>query len=568
MVKKMTKLIRSDYQTGLLLFLSVLLVFIIAYPFIVLMLKSFGVANYSFEGFSFDSYKSVLSDDNLMSSLYNTLFISIGITATTFVVSSFLAWLVVRTDFKYKGFVKALVFLTFTIPSYVLGISWIEFFGRNGYLNKFCNLLGIEYSYNAYSILAVIVVMSIHLYPLVFIAMANALKSVDASLEDAAMLCYASRFKVFKTITLPLILPTIFSVCLFVFSRSMANFGVPSLLLMPIYKETLTTGIYRSLNNLDLSSAAAISMILVLLSTVVFVSQQLLLKNKKYTTISSNSGGAKLVELKNKSKFITIIVFIFQFITTIVPIAVILFTSFMKHWGLEIKLSNLTLNNYKVLLASDFARAAFLNSLIYGIIASVIAILISILVSYITCFTRFRIGKFMEYVSAFPMVMPNIVMAIAAILAWNRGIFDFYGTAIIIILTYTALFLPIAIKQISGLFKNFDSSLEEAARISGASSARAAKDIILPYIVPAIKSSFILLMLIAFREIPISLMLHAPGTETVGVLLFNMRSNASGLEATSTVASVIISVSLLGRLLLRKTKKTKKEVGIHDTSEY
>ncbi len=548
---------RSDYQAVLLLILAFSLIATVVYPFFVLILKSFGIANYQLADFNVTAYRAVLKDGQLLAPIANTLKIAIGITALTLAFGTALAWLVTRSDFKYKRAVKGVVFLTFTIPSYIFGISWLQCFGRNGYLNRIYQAFGWDYRFKAYSLLAVIIVMSIHLYPLVFIALVNAFKSVDNSLEDAAILSGAKRIKVFFTITLPLVLPTIWSVGLFVFSRSMANFGVPALLLMPIYQETMTTAIYRSLNNLDFSGAAAISMVLVVVSSAVFVLQQLFLRNKKFTTISTNSGTPKYVKLGKKSTFISAMVFAMLFLTTLLPIAILVVTSFMKRWGLKLQVGNFTLNNYKILFTSELARTALANSVIFGAIAALIAIFISLIVSYTKNFRPYKAATPLAFAASFPMVMPNIVMAIAAILAWNKGIINFYGTPIIIVLTYTALFLPIVIKQIAGLAHNYDHSLEQAARVCGASTVRAAKDVLLPFISPAIKSSFILCLLIALREIPIALMLHAAGTETVGVLLFNMRSNSAGLEATSTVATVVIALSLIGRLILRRIMRVK-----------
>ena len=101
--------------------------------------------------------------------------------------------------------------------------------------------------------------------------------------------------------------------------------------------------------------------------------------------------------------------------------------------------------------------------------------------------------------------------------------------------------------------------MEKAARIAGASKLKTYKDVTFPMIKSGIKSGWILCILISLREIPISLMLHSAGTETVGVLLFNMRSNSSGLESTSTVAVIIILFSIIGRLTVDKIKN--KRVG-------
>ncbi len=564
---KKGKNLRSDFQAVSLFILATFIFFLVAYPFLILALKSFGIKEFDFGGFNLSSYNAIFQNSQTFEALKNTLIIATGITLLSFLTGGSLAWLVARTDFKHKKAVRNTVFLTFTIPSYILGISWLEFFGNNGYLNRIFKLFGLEYTFKAYSITAVIIVMSIHLYPMVFLALSNALKNIDSSLENAAILSGASKTKVFFTVTLPLIMPSLWSVGLFVFSRSMANFGVPALLLMPLYKETLTTGIYRSLNDLDLSSAAAISMILVLCTAIIFMIQQVFTRKKKFTTISTNTEPPRLLELGKKGKWISIIVFTFQFVSTILPVGVLVLTSFMKRWGLPLELKNLTFMNYTTIFDSKIAHVAFRNSFLFGAVAAAIAIVISLLISYMGHFKNMKGSKLLEFIASVPMVIPNIVLAIGAILAWNRGLFNFYGKPTIIIITYTALFLPLVGKQLTGLVQNQEKSLEQAARVSGANSLQAARDILIPFVKPTIKSSWILCMLIALREIPISLMLYAAGTETVGVLLYSMRSNSSGLEATSTVAVLVILLSIIGRTIVKMINKPKKGLKLNDTSE-
>ena len=157
------------------------------------------------------------------------------------------------------------------------------------------------------------------------------------------------------------------------------------------------------------------------------------------------------------------------------------------------------------------------------------------------------------------MSFPNMVLALGAVLAWSSGLLVLYNTPWIIIITYTALFLPLALKNISGLIRNLDPTLETAARVSGAPPLRAFINVTLPLIFSGVKSSWIICLLIAFREIPIGLMLHTTGTETVGVLLFNMRSNSGDLESTSAIAVIIILLSVFGRTIAGRWKK-KEEI--------
>ncbi|GAA0182181.1 iron ABC transporter permease [Clostridium sediminicola] len=542
----------------IVVFMALLLV---VFPSLVLILKSVGISFYDGGALSFQAYKEIFKDSYTFSAIVNTLVTSLAVTMMTILIGGSLAWLVTRTDFPYKKFIRNNVFFTFTIPSYILGISWLELLGRNGYVDKFFKLFNInDFKFQTYSVWAVIIIMTIHLYPLVFMALSNALSKTDNSLEDATVLSGASRFKGIMTITIPLIMPSIFSIGLFVFSRTMANFGVPALLLMPLYKETLTTRIYRALNDLNLSLAAAIAIILVIFVGLAFLLQNLILRKKKFTLVTSDSSLPRLINLGKRNKFISVLVIIFQICTTIIPLATIFVSSFLKRWGLPLILKNLTIANYYNLFGASTSIRAFKNSIIYGIIAACIAVIIGAIISYVSNNSIIKGGKFIEFIASWPMSFPNIVMAIAAILAWSRPPINFYGKSSIIIITYIALFLPIALKNISGLIQNQDITLEKAARVSGASKLQTYRDITFPMIKPGMKSSWVLCIIIALREIPISLMLHAPGTETVGVLLFNMRSNSSGLEAISAISVVVIMLSIIGRLFVRKIKNSKGSV--------
>jgi iron(III) transport system permease protein len=395
-------------------------------------------------------------------------------------------------------------------------------------------------------------------------AISNALSKTDNSLEDAAVITGAHRFKAIMTITIPMITPAIFSIGLFVFSRSMANFGATALLLPPT-EETMTTRIYSSLSQLDMNTVAVMSIILVLFSGLVFLFQNIWLRKKKYTIESSQTSSPRLTKLKKWKKPIAILVILFQVLTTIFPVLVLFVSSFLKRWGLDLKLKNLTFQNYIDVFTNNTSLRAFRNSILYGLIAASISIVIGVTISYISSRTKFRGRKLIEFTASLPMSFPNTVMAISAIFAWNTVFFNIYNTAWIIIITYVVLFLPLVLKNITGLMQNQDFSTEGAARIAGASRLNSFKDILLPAIIPGIKSAFIVCMLIALKEIPISLMLHTKGTETVGVLLFNLRSNSKSYESTSTIAIIVIVISIVGRYFIEKDRKKKGVVNYEET---
>lgn len=526
---------------GGMIILIILAIFIV-YPLIMLFLNSLGITVHS-TSLSLMNYLKLFSEQQFLKALGNTLYLALGVTVLAILIGSALAWLATRSDLPGKRLINILVFLTFIIPSYIMAISWIELLGHNGLIK---NLFEI------YSLEGVILVMTLHLYPLVYMTVSNALKNSDISIEEAALLDGAGRFRVLVSVTLPLILPSILSIGLFIFARTVACFGVAAVLALPARKYILTTYIYTALNSLNLSEATTISVILVLFTGFVFFFQNNILKKQDYTTISSASSRPKEISLGKSQKLVLGIVLIFFLITTILPLIVIVLTSLLKAWGLNYQISNFTLANYReILFGQGLTIRAFRNSISFGIFSATIALLLGSLATYLAHRSRFRGKRLIEFFASWPMAMPEIVMAVAAILAWINPPIKLYNTPWIIIVTYIAASLPFVVKNVSGLIQNIDPQLEEMAWVSGASFFKTFRQIIVPLIKPGLRTGWVLAFLFALREIPISVMLYANGTETIGVLLFNLRSDTGGLEMISALAVIVLVLTISGHLLIK-----------------
>jgi iron(III) transport system permease protein len=489
----------------------------------------------------------------------NSLFTASGVFLFSTFTGTVLAWLRVRTNLPGKAILDALVLLAFIIPPYILGIAWMQLFGSGGYLNRIISLMSpdTEYSFPYYSIGAAVIVLGLHLYPLIYFSIRNNLQQLDPLLETAAVQCGASRLHTFTSITLPGILPGMLSAGLLVFSRAIANFSVPALLCLPVRKEMITTRIYASLGSLDSRTAALLSFCLVLVSTLLYVLQLQVLRrfswgNAKKPGNLPQEQGSSLGRYYLPVSFITAAFFL---VTIGLPLGAMLISSFMKRWGLPLKGEYLTLHNYVHLLSGEKTRKAFVSSLSFGAGAGIIALGIGGTVALLSHTIRSRSSRLIEAVASWPMAFPNITLAVAAILTWNRAPFFLYGTPYCIIATYAALFTPIVMKQIAGLLENQDPRLIHAARTSGAGPVGCFLTVTLPTILPGVGSGLLLCILIALREIPIALMLYSAGQETVGVLLFGMQSQSYGLEMTSALAITVIALIFTGNLVIQKIKR-------------
>jgi len=349
-----------------------LLLVLVAYPASLVLLKALPWSN----------YLDLAADPLAKRALLNTLYVGGAVTLLATLLGVATAFLLTRTDLPLKGVLRALIFLAFITPAYIGAVAWIQLLGRSGYVTT---LLVDAFDLSAppirlYSLEGLIAIMAIHLYPLVFLAASNALSITDPSLEEAAASSGATKLKVLTTITLPLILPSILSGAALVFIQAIACFGVAAVIALPTGHYVLTTRIYTALGHYDVRMACALSVVLVLLAGASIAVHNALLR--AVATAESRKPG--LIKLGRWRLPIAAVLLLFLIITTVLPLATIVLTSFLKAWGLRPALGNLTLGNYAKMASEGLTARAMRNSLAFAAGGATVAALIGLVVSYIS----------------------------------------------------------------------------------------------------------------------------------------------------------------------------------------
>ena len=533
----------------ILLFIAV--VFIL-YPVTMLIIASFDDGG----AVSFVGYVKVFSSPATYKALLNTLKMVLGVLAGTWVIGGVLAFIREKTDYKHKKLLDSCVFFSFTIPAYILSISWIEVVARGGYFNRILKAVFPNLSYNisGYSIGVASFILTLHLYPLVYYGVSNALKLLGNVHEQSARVCGAKKPRIIFTVIFPLVIPSFISTGLLVVSRGMANFGVPAQLASTAGEAVLTTRIFAAMSDLNLSAVSVLSLLMVVISVFLFLLSERALKSRKLgIEASAQTASNSQVELGRWSKPVNAAVIAFFAVTAAIPAATIIVSSFFKRWGLKFSFENFTFNNYiKLFSEENLLTRPLLNSLFFGIAAATAAAIFASLTVYFYKYRNSRATKLLINIAQLPIAVPNMILAVAAMFAWINEPFKLYGTGAIIIVTYVVLFIPICIKQMLGTANNIDTSLDLAAQTVGIGLMRRFTRIFMPQIKKSLIAGFIVCFLISLKEIPISLLLYTNDTKTLGVMLFTIQSNSYGLEMTSTVSVVVIALSIAGNIILRK----------------
>ena len=235
---------------------------------------------------------------------------------------------------------------------------------------------------------------------------------------------------------------------------------------------------------------------------------------------------------------------IFFLFTTCSPILATAITSVTKIYGLPINADNLTMANFQQIAQIQNVARAFKNSMFLAVVSSIIITIVTLIIAYIAIRGGVRGIKgvrFMQLTVVVPYAVPGVIIALSMILAFSQPIMGFrlYNTIWILLVAYVARFMNLGYNNISGAISQVDASLEEAARISGASQLKAFIDVMLPLLKNSLISSFFLVVAPTISELSLSSLLWSVGNETIGTVVFSQKEMGRIL-LTSSIAIILM----------------------------
>lgn len=535
----------------------------VIYPSIRLILNSLKVG----DGYGLDNYVTVFSDPGILKSMKNSFIVVIPATIFSTIIGVFLSWVVVRTNVPGVKYWKRLLSIPYFIPPFIGAIAWTFLLGPVGYFNKFLmNSFGFEQApLNIYSLGGMIFIMSMYRYAVSFIVVLPTMKRISASVEEAARISGASPWRTLRDITLPLITPSIMGAMLLTFMFILADFGVSSVLGAPNQIHLMTTQIYYMINNSTIANnlqvASAYSLFLSLFGLVGLWVYNRVLATNKFVVVSGKSAAVEPTKLNKGPRWILFaILVIFFLFTTCAPILATLITSLTKTYGLPFRPENMTFQNFAQMLQIQNVARAFKNSLFLSVTSSLVITIVTMIIAYISIRGGVR-GvkgvKFMQMTVVLPYAVPGVIIALSMILAFSQPIAGvrLYNTIWILLIAYIARFMNLGYNNISGAISQVDTSLEEAARISGASQLRAFKDVMLPLLKSSLISSFFLVVAPTISELSLSSLLWSVGNETIGTIVFSAKEEGRILLTAAIAIILIILVVFINLLVNSQTDK-------------
>ena len=486
------KLMADPIMVTTIVVLIAFLTLFILYPLAILLVDSF-VGDGSL---SLDTFRRIFAMPRFTTAITNTLKVGFLVGILSALIGLLFAYVevYVRMGRFVGGLFKVVSTLPVVSPPFVLSLSMIMLFGKAGIITRF--LLGI-YDNSVYGFWGIVVVQTLTFFPVCYMMLKGLLKNIDPSLEEAARDMGASRWKVFTSVTLPLMLPGLGNAFLVTFIESIADFANP--MIIGGSYDTLATTIYLQITgSYDKPGAAAMAVVLLCITLLMFVVQKYYLEAKTAATLTGKASRARmLIEDKSVKVPLTILCALAAGFVILMYICVPIGACFPT-WGF--KFFPLTGKWFSLVFTRYHGLQAFRDSFALSLISAPITALLSMIISYLVVKRKFKAKGFIEAVSMLAMAVPGTVLGVGYIRGFAGGVFNtgflqgLYGTGLILIIVFVVRSLPTGTRSGISALRQIDKSIEESAYDMGADSLK----VFMTVTLPLIKDSFLSGLVTAF----------------------------------------------------------------------
>ncbi len=513
---------------------------LVAYP--VARICWLAISDPATDTFAPSTFIDQLTSSTTWAAARNTVVMAGGATVLAVLAAVPMAWLCVRTNLLLRRQVTGLVFLTFMCPPILLGLAYILLFGPTvGLATGALHALGVQST--IYSWWGLIFTTTCGSYPIVFMTTAAALESLDGDLDNAAIVHGASTVRTAIRVTLPLVRPAIASGCLLSFVLALNAFGVQALIAIPARIPLLTTTIYSYFSYpIQLTPAADQAVLLIAISLIVTLVVNGYVARRTFPTIAGKGVRPEIIRLSARGQAAGLaLCAMVTGLSIVVPMVIIVMSSFARVPGIGFSPSNLSLDGYRNLIALNDAKIALRNSFVLGILSALGMVVLAISLSY---FRRqnTRGARAAKILAEIPFVIPGIVLAVGLIAAYSRPPVILYGTFAILVFAYVAKFLPIAMRFTDNALGQVAAELEESVYAHGGSRWMALRMVLIPLIRNGIVVAGVISFVFAFNELSASILLIGNGSQVASTVLLHY--NEEGLlSQMNAFATIIFAVT-------------------------
>ncbi len=546
-------------QTWIMMLLLLVCGALVIYPLAFLIVESVNVGDpqiFPPEEYGLGNYANLYEDSRVIT---NTLLVACISTVFAVIFGFIMAWILTRTAIPGRERLERLMELPYYMTPLIGALAWGVLLGpKTGLINQLWRSTGMDSdAFNIYTPWGIAWVMALFEGTVAFVMISASMKSMDPSLEESSRVLGASKLRTMMKITIPLVTPGILSATIFVFAEMLGSFAAAFVLGIPGRFYVVTTSIWQAALSYppDYGRAAALGLSLFGAMVITLGIARLIMRHGTYTTITGKAFRPRPMEIGALKYPLMALAWGYIFVAVALPLAALTLTSFQQFATVIIPQMKFTLGNFETAVQMGSLGPAFINSMILGVSVATIGVPIIGIMAWIIYRSTMPGRIVMEYIAMVPAAVPRLVFGLGLLWAWINIPIPLYGTLWLLGIAYFTVFLPLGLRTIAGVVLQVDKSLEECARVCGASWTYQMRSVTLPLLRPGLIAAWLLLFIASVRELGASIFLMGPHSKVIGPSIVNSwltaSSELSAAMALIQTVMVFIAVAIMFRIARR-----------------
>jgi len=448
--------------------------------------------------------------------LWNTARLAVACTLLCAVLGIGAAWCVERSSLPARRLWAVLLVLPLGIPDFVIGFGWVSIApGLRGYP-------------------AAVMIMTLSLYPLVYLPVASSLRHLDGSLEEAARSLGLGPWRAFTRVTLRQIRPALLGGCLLVALALMAEYGAFEI----VEYRTFTVAIFTQFQlGFDTAAACVLSLVLVALSVAVLAGE---------LALSGPADGRRSTRGPRRPaprvRLGRLVALPLAGLASVAALALGVPVGALVYWLIQGGSST---------LPATSVGAAIGHTAAYSAGAAALATALALPVVMLVTRHRNRFTVLLERLSYLPMALPGVVVALGLVSFTINHAFALYQSSLELIVAYAILFLPLAVVGVRSSIGAAPERLEEIGRSLGAGRIAVWRRVTLPLIAPGLAVAFALVFISSATELTATLLLRPTGVNTLATRFWAYTSELS-YGSAAPYAAMMVAVSAVPAYLISR----------------
>lgn len=508
----------------------------------------------------------IFENDKIWHTLGNSLLLGILVIIGTTIIALPMALIRTKTSLYKFDWLDIVLTIPFMTPPYIGSMGWILFMQNNGFLMQLMPSAAWMSKY-FFSLTGMVMIMSLHLFPFLYLMLRNTLLRIDGSFIEAAFIFGKGPWRNWAKITLPLLVSSYVLGILLIFIKTLAEFGTPATFGNRIGFQVFTTEIHSYLSRwpVDISMATSLSLFLLSVCLIIWYFQNIV--GKKYT-YSVLSGKTPAIREKSDKWYVKLSSWLFVGIVLLFSIGIpyfsIIVTSLQKIRGNGLSQGNFSFAAYEeVFTSGSTGLSAFLNSVIFSFITAMITAIIGLFIALYIKNGKTKRQQVLDFFSLMPNIIPGIVFVVGLIMFWNSPWLPatIYNTKTMVVVTYCVLFLPYSVQYIKSALSQLDSSIFQSAAIFGQNRWNVYRYIFIPLLMQGILAGMMMTFIISMRELVGGLLILPPSVETGGTFIYSQFEQGN-VGVGMAVAVITVTLTIIFMFLLDWLQKRGGRAGV------